>query len=96
MMRSAQSYIGIHKSIVMTALVLFGCTSLQASDAKKTEKLIPLSKAVEVAKGTYNGRVVKADRIKMTSGLAYRIRLVNNGHVKEILVDATSGKLLSQ
>ncbi|WP_156298839.1 PepSY domain-containing protein [Neptunomonas antarctica] len=47
-----------------------------------------------MAKKNYVGQAVKVDKLTLETGVAYRIRLVNNGHVKGGLVDATSGKLL--
>lgn len=55
---------------------------------------VALSDAVDVAQKAYGGQAVKVDKVTLETGEAYRIRLVNNGHVKEVLVDATSGKLL--
>lgn len=73
--------------VLMTGL---SCNVLAAD----TPAQIVMSDAIEIAKKAYGGQVVKADTFTQERGLVYRIRLVNNGHVKEILVDATSGKLL--
>ncbi len=62
--------------------------------ASEAPEIIVMNEAVEIAKKAYGGKVVKADKLTLKTGLAYRIRLVNNGHVKEVLVDATSGELL--
>lgn len=62
--------------------------------ASETPDIIVMNEAVEIAKKAYSGKVVKAEKLTLKTGLAYRIRLVNNGHVKEVLVDATSGELL--
>lgn len=74
----------------MMLMTVLSCAVL-ASDAPDT---IVMSEAVEIAKKAYDGQVVKVDTLTLETGLAYRIRLVNNGHVKEVLVDATSGELL--
>ena len=75
----------------MMLLTVLSCAAL-ASDAPDT---VVMSDAIEIAKKAVGGEVVKADTLTLETGLAYRIRLVNNGHVKEVLVDATSGELLS-
>ena len=62
--------------------------------ASEAPDIIVMNEAAEIAKKAYGGKVVKADKLTLKTGLAYRIRLVNNGHVKEVLVDATSGELL--
>ena len=74
----------------MMLSTVLSCAAL-ASDAAST---IVVSEAVDIAKKAYDGKVVKVDTVTLGAGLAYRIRLVNNGHVKEVLVDATSGELL--
>lgn len=79
-----------HSMRWMMLLTVLSCTAL-ASDVPAT---IVMSDAVEIAKKAVGGKVVKADTLTLETGLAYRIRLVNNGHVKEVLVDATSGELL--
>ncbi|SFF84254.1 Peptidase propeptide and YPEB domain-containing protein [Neptunomonas qingdaonensis] len=71
-------------------LTVLSCAAL-ASDPADT---VVMSDAIEIAKKAVGGEVVKADTLTLETGLAYRIRLVNNGHVKEVLVDATSGELL--
>jgi uncharacterized membrane protein YkoI len=75
---------------LLILLAVFGSLDSAAQDSDT----LVLSDAVEIAKKAYGGNVVKADQVALESGVAYRIRLVNNGHVKEVLVDATSGVLL--
>ncbi len=64
--------------------------------AKEAQPQVTLSEAVVIAKKAFGGRVVKTDTENRKSGLAYKIRLVNNGHVREVLVDAASGELLPE
>ncbi|WP_293265510.1 PepSY domain-containing protein [Neptunomonas sp.] len=72
-------------------LLMVLCGAVQATQDTDT---IVLSDAIEIAKKAYGGKVVKADKVTLDTGMAYRIRLVNNGHVKEVLVDMISGILL--
>ncbi|MGY8868940.1 MAG: PepSY domain-containing protein [Pseudomonadales bacterium] len=78
----------------MVGLVLLLVAFASLTNATPSPEALVLSDAVEIAKKAYGGKVVKADKVTLESGVAYRIRLVNNGHVKEVLVDATSGVLL--
>ncbi|BBB28206.1 PepSY domain-containing protein [Neptunomonas japonica] len=78
----------------LLGLVVLLVVFASLANAEPSPETLVLSDAVEVAKKAYGGKVVKADKVTLKSGVAYRIRLVNNGHVKEVLVDATSGVLL--
>ena len=64
--------------------------------AKEVPSQMTLSEAVALAQRAFGGQVVKTDTENRKSGLAYKIRLVNNGHVREVLVDAASGELLPE
>lgn len=75
---------------LLMLLMVFGSCATAAQDPDG----LVLGDAVKIAKKAYGGKVVKTDKVTLESGVAYRIRLVNNGHVKEVLVDATSGVLL--
>ncbi|WP_028467797.1 PepSY domain-containing protein [Neptunomonas japonica] len=78
----------------LVGLVVLLMVFANLAKAAPSSEVLVLSDAVEIAKKAYGGKVVKADKVTLESGVAYRIRLVNNGHVKEVLVDAASGVLL--
>jgi uncharacterized membrane protein YkoI len=55
-----------------------------------------LDEAIEIAKSNQSGKVVKAEQFIKDDRLFYRIRLVNNGHVRDVFVDAANGALILQ
>lgn len=56
---------------------------------------IDLKQAVEIARRAFGGEVVKADEIMRNGQRLFQVRLVNNGRVRDVLVDALSGKILN-
>lgn len=56
---------------------------------------ISLQQAVAQVKKQYGGRVLKAESVSIKGKAGYRIRMMNDGRIREFLVDASSGKLLS-
>lgn len=57
-------------------------------------KKISLQQAVAQIKGKYGGRVLKAEPANLKGRSGYRIRVMNNGRVREFMVDADSGELV--
>jgi uncharacterized membrane protein YkoI len=82
--------------VVAFILCLTFLSAGNSTYAKEASSPVTLSEAVALAKKAFGGQVVKTDTENRKSGLAYKIRLVNNGHVREVLVDATSGELLPE
>ncbi|MFC6670354.1 PepSY domain-containing protein [Marinobacterium aestuariivivens] len=56
---------------------------------------VSLQQAVELVRSRYKGQVVKATAIESQGRTAYRIRLVHEGRVREVLVDAQSGQIIN-
>ncbi|MGB0466476.1 MAG: PepSY domain-containing protein [Pontibacterium sp.] len=57
------------------------------------QQTLSLKQAAEKVQANYGGQVLKAERTKRQGPVLYRIRLMTQGHVREFLVDASSGKL---
>lgn len=55
---------------------------------------ISLQQAVARVKKQYGGRVLKAEPVSVKGKAGYRIRMMNDGRIREFLVDANSGKLM--
>jgi len=49
---------------------------------------------LERVKKQYGGRVLKAEPVSIKGKAGYRIRMMNDGRIREFLVDANSGKLM--
>jgi uncharacterized membrane protein YkoI len=59
------------------------------------ERGVSVQQAVELVRSQYKGQVVKATEIEYQGRPAYRIRLVNAGRVRDVLVDAQSGQIIN-
>ena len=58
-------------------------------------KNITLKQATETAVSSFGGSVLKTETAERDGRSVYKIRLVNSGRVKVILVDIHSGKILN-
>lgn len=56
---------------------------------------LSVQQAVELVRRQYKGQVVKATETEFQGRPAYRIRLVNAGRVRDVLVDAQSGQIIN-
>ncbi|WP_299197242.1 PepSY domain-containing protein [uncultured Amphritea sp.] len=56
---------------------------------------VSLQQAAATAKQNHGGKVVKAETQNRGGRLVHHIRLVNNGRVKTVLIDAETGQELS-
>lgn len=56
---------------------------------------VSLQQAAAMAKQNHGGKVVKAETQSRGGRLVHHIRLVNNGRVKTVLIDAQTGQELS-
>ncbi len=84
-----------YASVVIAMLVCTGMVT--ASEQKRLSVIaVTLEEAVKIAKQHKSGQVVKAEKLTNEKGLFYKIRLVDNGRVKDFFVDATSGALISK
>ncbi|MCP8686277.1 PepSY domain-containing protein [Marinobacterium sedimentorum] len=68
---------------------------MQAPLLQVAERGISVQQAVELVRSQYKGQVVKATEIEFQGRPAYRIRLVNAGRVRDVLVDVQSGQIIN-
>nr|WP_067286531.1 PepSY domain-containing protein [Marinobacterium profundum] len=68
---------------------------MQAQLLQVAERGVSVQKAVELVRSQYKGQVVKATEIEFQGRPAYRIRLVNAGRVRDVLVDVQSGQIIN-
>jgi uncharacterized membrane protein YkoI len=90
-------------SWVLCALLL--CLALAPSVHAEHEARVPMllaadrgvsvQQAVEMVRSQFKGQVVKATEIEYQGRPAYRIRLVNAGRVRDVLVDVQSGQIIN-
>jgi len=56
---------------------------------------VSLQQAVSKVQAQYGGRVLKAEPAKAKGRAGYRIRLMSDGRVREFMVDANSGEVIT-
>lgn len=95
-------------SSAVTALGVLGVSALMAVSPAVSAKpvanpvalmelaasSISLQQAVARVQKQYGGRVLKAEPVSVKGKAGYRIRMMNDGRIREFLVDANSGKLM--
>ncbi len=96
-MRVFTYYKRLLRNISVCAVALVFCNVVNATElTSMTAITITLDEAIEIAKSNQSGKVVKAEQFIKDDRLFYRIRLVNNGHVRDVFVDAANGALILQ
>lgn len=96
-MRAFTYYKRLLRKISVFFAALIFCNVLNATEMTTTTAIIiTLDEAIEIAKSNQSGKVVKAEQFIKEDRLFYRIRLVNNGHVRDVFVDAANGALILQ
>ena len=63
--------------------------------AEPSESQITLKQATETALESFGGEVLKTETAEQDGRSVYKIRLVKNGRVKEILIDIHNGEVLN-
>ncbi len=76
------------------AAVVNAVSDAEASPAA-VQLPVDLKKAADIAIEAYGGEVLKADEIADNSGTQFQIRLVNEGRVKDVVIDAANGEIVS-
>ena len=56
---------------------------------------VDLKAAAEIATETFGGEVVKAEEVSENAATHFQIRLVNEGRVKDVVIDAANGDIIS-
>ncbi len=90
-------------SLMLSALLLcLTLAPLSWAEHKARPQLLQMAElgfsvqqAVELVRRQYKGQVVKATETEFQGRPAYRIRLVNAGRVRDVLVDAQSGQIIN-
>lgn len=78
-------------------------TAAEGVDAKVVETTVPpaatqlpydLKAAVEIALAAFGGEVLKADQIEDATGVKFNIRVVNEGRVRDVVINAANGEIV--
>jgi len=99
----AERYHRSAQTVVVTALLitlqLWSVSPLLLAGTVQEAKKSPVApvnllQASARARDLLGGEVIKAELTEYQGGPAYTIRLLEQGRIREVLVDATSGKLV--
>jgi len=55
---------------------------------------IDLKAAADIALAAFGGEVLKAEQVEDEGGLHFVIRIVNNGRVRDVVIDAANGEIV--
>lgn len=78
-------------AVLITSL-FFGFA--QSTTATEQQSIVSLKQAINTATLEVGGDVIKTEITEYNGKAVYIIRLVNEGHVKEILIDSLSGEIV--
>lgn len=53
-----------------------------------------LKAAADIAVAAFGGEVLKAEQVEAETGIQFNIRIVNNGRVRDVVVDAANGEII--
>lgn len=68
---------------------------LSASGWLMAEPVTSLKRASEIAQQAYGGQVVKAEEVEVDQKKVFVIRIVNEGRVRDVMVDPANGAILN-
>ncbi|MBV0933249.1 PepSY domain-containing protein [Marinobacterium weihaiense] len=66
-----------------------------AEEAAPASRPVNLLEASQLARDTLGGAIIKAELTRHDGRDAYRVRLLDQGRVRDVLVDAATGRMLS-
>lgn len=59
-----------------------------------TQLPFDLKAAVDIALAAFGGEVLKADQVEDETGIHFHIRVVNDGRVRDVVIDAANGEII--
>lgn len=80
------------RSAVFITLFLLGLN--QHSIASEQPRIISLKQAINTATQTVGGNVIKTETSEYNGKSVFIIRIVNEGRVKDVLIDSLSGEIV--
>ncbi len=80
------------RSAVFITLLFLGTN--QHSIASEQPQIVSLKEAINTATQTVGGDVIKTETSEYNGKAVFIIRIVNEGRVKDILIDSLSGEIV--
>lgn len=77
--------------------VLLTPETVSAAEASPAAVQLPidLKAAAQIATDAFGGEVVKAEEVTESAATHFQIRIVNEGRVKDVVIDAANGEIIS-
>jgi len=82
------------RKMTITCMALIGL-SLSASVLSQETSEIDLKRAAEIALEAYGGQVLKAEEVEENGHQLFHIRLVNEGRVRDVKIEADTGRVVT-
>ncbi|WP_415902586.1 PepSY domain-containing protein [Neptuniibacter sp. QD29_5] len=83
------------KQQIKHAVILLSLLTGLASVAMADESPLTLKQAMTAAIEASGGKVIKTETTEFKGRAVFKIRLVKEGHVKDVLIDAKSGAVIT-
>jgi uncharacterized membrane protein YkoI len=80
---------------LLPALTSLSAHAIAAGTPALVQSQVDLKQAVSIAQDAFGGEVVKTEEVERDGRRLFQIRLVNEGRVRDVLVDAESGTILN-
>lgn len=86
---------GVILLALLPALASLPAQAKAADMPLQVQSRVDLKQAVRIAQQAFGGEVVKTEEVEQDGHRLFQIRLVNEGRVRDVLVDAESGTILN-
>lgn len=83
------------KSIKSLLLIIPFLLALHVAHAGVNQNHISPKQATDIALTTFEGDVIRTKTLIQNDRHVYVVRIIKNGHIKEIVVDSVDGSILS-
>jgi uncharacterized membrane protein YkoI len=90
------SKVAVTEKPVTDTAVVMPAAPVSGAEASAAAAQLPidLKMAADIVIEAFGGEVVKAEEVQDESGLHFNIRIVNDGRVKDVVVDAANGDIV--
>lgn len=82
------------RKVTIACLAILGL-SLSAPGLSQESGEIDLKRAAEIALEAFGGQVLKAEEIEESGQHLFHIRLVNEGRVRDVMIEADTGRVVT-
>lgn len=92
MFRGRKTNLSRMRRTLVSGLIL---SALGVSGWLMAEPVTSLKRASEIAQQAFGGQVVKAEEVEFDQKKVFVIRIVNDGRVRDVMIDPANGAILN-